>query len=165
MKNKSYNRSKVIEYAQTWAHSRNPQYYNFDALGGDCTNFASQCIYAGSGMMNYSKDNGWYYISGNNKSPSWTGVEFLYRFITNNKSVGPFGRNSNIEEMELGDLIQLSFDGVKFAHTLVIVDILGALEPHNILIAAHTDNSLNRRLSSYNFQKARFIKIDGVNIW
>lgn len=24
--------------------------------------------------MNYSKNNGWYYINGNNKSPSWTGV-------------------------------------------------------------------------------------------
>lgn len=165
MRNKLYNRNKVVEYAQTWAHSRNPQYYDFDAVGGDCTNFASQCIYAGSGMMNYNKNNGWYYINGNNKSPSWTGVEFLNKFITNNKSVGPFGRISTIEEIEPGDLIQLSFNGETFAHTLVIVDILGTNEPHNIVIAAHTDNSLNRRLSSYNFQKARFIKIDGVNIW
>lgn len=165
MKNRIYNRKKVIEYAQTWAHSRNPQYYNFDSIGGDCTNFASQCIYAGAGIMNYDKNNGWYYINGNNKSPSWTGVEFLNNFIINNKSVGPFGRISKIEELEPGDLIQLSFTGDMFAHTLVIVDILGTAHPQNILIAAHTDNSLNRRLSSYNFQKARFIKIDGVNIW
>lgn len=165
MKKKLYNRKEVVEYARTWAYSRNPQYYNYDAIGGDCTNFASQCIYAGSGIMNYDKNNGWYYINGNNKSPSWTGVEFLNNFIINNKSVGPFGRIATIDEIELGDLVQLSFNGKTYEHTLVIVDILGKVFPHNILIAAHTENSLDRRLSSYSFQNVRFIKIDGVNIW
>ena len=165
MKSIKYNREKAVQYAQTWALSRNPNYYNFDMIGGDCTNFASQCIYSGSNIMNYNKNNGWYYINGNNKSPSWTGVEFLNKFIITNKSVGPFGRIATIEEMDLGDLVQLSFDGIKFAHTLVIVDIVGELNLQNILIAAHTDNSLNRKLSSYNYDKVRFIKIEGVNIW
>lgn len=55
--------------------------------GGDCTSFASQCIYAGSKVMNYNKNNGWYYNSGNDKSSSWSGVEFLYNFLTTNKGV------------------------------------------------------------------------------
>ena len=38
--------------------------------------------------MNYNKNNGWYYINGNKKSPSWTGVEFLFRFLTSNKKEG-----------------------------------------------------------------------------
>lgn len=42
--------------------------------GGDCTNFVSQCIFAGSGIMNHNKRTGWYYINGNKKSPSWSGV-------------------------------------------------------------------------------------------
>ena len=42
MKEKKYDRDKVIEYAKKWAYSRNPQYYNYDGIGGDCTNFASQ---------------------------------------------------------------------------------------------------------------------------
>ena len=84
MKEIIYNREKVIEYAKKWAYDRNPQYYDFDNVGGDCTSFASQCIYAGVKVMNYSKQNGWYYISGNNKSPSWSGVEFLYNFLTQN---------------------------------------------------------------------------------
>lgn len=37
-----YDRTAVVEYARKWAFSRNPQYYNFDAVGGDCTSFASQ---------------------------------------------------------------------------------------------------------------------------
>ena len=65
MKNKEYNREKALQYARKWAMDRNPRYYNFDAVGGDCTSFISQVIYAGSGIMNYSQ-NGWYYRNGNN---------------------------------------------------------------------------------------------------
>lgn len=30
--------------------------------------------------MNYTKNTGWYYNSINDRSPSWSGVEFLYKF-------------------------------------------------------------------------------------
>lgn len=54
---KTYNRESVYQYAKNWAFSRNPKYYNFDSIGGDCTNFASQCVYAGCNEMNYNKNN------------------------------------------------------------------------------------------------------------
>lgn len=137
---------------------------------GDCTSFASQCLYAGSNTMNYTKDTGWYYINGNNKSPSWSGVEFLYQFLIDNKSVGPYGRNAKREEMELGDIAQLSFDGQKFEHTLVIVNIENRFSLSGIKIASHTGikiashtyDSFNKAISEYSFQKIRFIKIEGV---
>ena len=37
---------KAVRYAGKWAYGRNPAYFDFDGLGGDCTNFISQCIYA-----------------------------------------------------------------------------------------------------------------------
>ena len=129
---------------------------------GDCTSFASQCLYAGSNTMNYTKGMGWYYINGNNKSPSWSGVEFLYQFLINNKSVGPYGRNAKREEMGLGDIAQLSFDGRKFEHTLVIVNIENHFSLSGIKIASHTYDSFNKAISEYSFQKIRFIKIEGV---
>ena len=43
-----YNRAAAVAYAHAWAYRRNPRYYNYEELGGDCTNFASQCLYAGS---------------------------------------------------------------------------------------------------------------------
>ena len=89
---KAYKREEVKEYAKKWAYKRNPQYYNYDLIGGDCTNFVSQCIYAGSEVMNYNKTNGWYYNNANDKSPSWTGVEFLYDFLVKNKGKGPIRR-------------------------------------------------------------------------
>lgn len=48
MNTKSYKRNLAVAYAKKWALSRNPKYYNFDPVGGDCTNFISQCLYAGS---------------------------------------------------------------------------------------------------------------------
>lgn len=162
MKEIIYNREKVIEYAKKWAYDRNPQYYDFDNVGGDCTSFASQCIYAGAKIMNYSKQNGWYYISGNNKSPSWSGVEFLYNFLTQNKSVGQYGYQVEQNKIELGDIAQLSFDGNKFSHSLVIVKIQDKTDLNQIFISSHTFDSFNKRISEYNFEKIRFIHIDKV---
>jgi hypothetical protein len=58
---RDYDRRAAVEYAHRWAYGRNPRYYDFEKLGGDCTNFASQCLYAGSGVMNYTPQLGWYY--------------------------------------------------------------------------------------------------------
>ena len=149
-----YNRKLAVEYARKWALSRNPDYYNYDKIGGDCTNFISQCIYAGKREMNY-RGYGWYYNDANNKSASWTGVEYLYKFLINNKSEGPRGRLVGMEDLEIGDLIQLSFDGSIFGHTLIISDI-NSME---IKVCAHTIDSKDRRLKSYNYKKTRFIKI------
>lgn len=46
-----YNRRAAVAYAHKWAYSRNPAFYDFSEIGGDCTNFASQCLYAGTGIM------------------------------------------------------------------------------------------------------------------
>ncbi len=86
-----YDRAEAAAYARRWALSRNPAYYDFDGLGGDCTNFVSQCLYAGCRVMNYSSRGGWYYISPARRSPSWTGVEPFYAFITGNAGAGPYG--------------------------------------------------------------------------
>lgn len=165
MNYKEYNRKKAIEYAKKWAYSRNPKYYNFDSIGGDCTSFISQCIYEGSGIMNYTKDIGWYYNSINDRSPSWSGVDFLYSFLINNKSVGPRGNKVELDKMEIGDIVQLSFDGIKFSHSLIVVNINGVLTLDNIYIASHTYDSYNRRISSYTFKNSRFIHINGVWKW
>lgn len=162
MKEIQYNRQKVLDYAQKWAYGRNPKYYNFDSVGGDCTSFVSQCIYAGSNIMNYSKQNGWYYINGNNKSPSWSGVEFLYNFLTTNKLVGPYGKEVSKNEIKVGDIAQLSFNGNSFGHTLLITKIVNKSALNQIFISSHTFDSFNKRISEYDFEKIRFVHIEGV---
>lgn len=162
MREVKYDRQKAIKYASRWAFDRNPAYYNFDSVGGDCTNFISQCLYEGSKVMNYTKDTGWYYINGNQKSPSWTGVEFLYRFLVKNKGLGPYGEEVQKEKIELGDIVQISFDGNQFAHSLIVVELNSTLGLSGIKIASHTFDSFNKRVTEYNFQKIRFIHIKGV---
>lgn len=38
---RKYNREEAVQYTKTWAYSRNPKYYNFDSVGGDCTSSTS----------------------------------------------------------------------------------------------------------------------------
>lgn len=153
-----YNRQKAKEYAKEWAYKRNPRYYNYDSIGGDCTNFISQCIYAGSGVMNYKKTYGWYYNNANDKSPSWTGVDYLYNFLINNKERGPQGEKSEKSKMEIGDVIQLSFDGIKYAHSIIIVGI----EQNKIFGASHTFDSYYKDINTYLYKKVRFVHIKGI---
>ena len=65
-----YDRARAVEYAHRWAYGRNPRFFDFSSIGGDCTNFASQVIYAGSGVMNFSTTLGWYYISAAERTAS-----------------------------------------------------------------------------------------------
>ena len=158
MGNEKYNRKKVYEYAKKWAYARNPQYYNYDLIGGDCTNFVSQCIFAGCNQMNYSKNNGWYYINANNKSPSWTGVEFLYGFLTQHKGEGPYGSKTTIEHLEIGDIIQLSFGGNKFSHSLIVIQ--KGEDIKHTLVAAHTFDTFGKRILDYDFYDYRCVHIE-----
>ena len=79
--------------------------------------------------MNY---NNWYYNNGYDKSPSWSGVEFLYDFLIKNKGYGPRGIASSSDNVEIGDIAQLSFD------------VFG------------------KKISDYNFVKIRFVHIKDV---
>ena len=76
-----YDRQRAVEYAQKWALDRNPLFLDFTGKGGDCTNFVSQCIFAGCGVMNYTPTFGWYFISSDDRAPAWTGVDELYSSV------------------------------------------------------------------------------------
>ena len=154
----SYDRKKTLEYAKKWAFGRNPAFYNFENIGGDCTNFASQCIYAGAGVMNYTPVFGWFYRSVNDRTPSWTGVQYLYDFLVGNKGVGPFAEEAPIEKLEIGDIVQLGRATDDFYHSPIVVGI----ERGNIFVAAHSYDVYYKPLASYNFERVRGIHILGV---
>lgn len=161
MRSFEYNRNNAVEYAKRWALSRNPRYYDFHEIGGDCTNFASQCIYAGAGVMNYTRDYGWYYISPDDRAAAWSGVQYLYRFLITNESVGPIGKDAELSEIQLGDVIFLS-NGQGLYHTLVVT---GFDSDGEILICAHTVDSYMRRLDSYRYYATFPVHIEKVNTW
>lgn len=153
-----YDRKAALDYARRWAFGRNPKFYDFNDIGGDCTNFASQCIYAGAKVMNYTPTFGWYYISPNDRTPSWTGVEYLYNFLIDNSGVGPFAEETTLDKLKVGDIVQLGKATGDFYHSPVVVGFSNGM----ILVAAHTYDAFNKPLSSYSFDIARGIHILGV---
>lgn len=154
-----YNRRAATDYARKWAFRRNPAYYDFSRIGGDCTNYASQCLYAGSGVMNFTPVTGWFYIDANDRTASWTGVEFFYRFLVGNEGAGPFAEETDENGLETGDFVQLGRDTGDFYHTPVVV----GFSPRGVpLVAAHSYDVYRRPLTSYRFERLRCLHILGV---
>lgn len=153
-----YNREAAAAYAREWAFKRNPRFYDFSSLGGDCTNFASQCIYAGAKIMNYTPVYGWFYKNLNDRTASWTGVEYLYNFLVNNDGAGPFAEETELKNLQIGDIVQLGRANGDFYHSPVVVRVSRG----QIYVAAHTYDAYNKPLNSYNFAVARGIHIIGV---
>lgn len=153
-----YNRRRAVEYARKWSLDRNPLFINFAGIGGDCTNFVSQCILAGCCQMNFTRDLGWYYISTKDRAAAWTGVDYFYNFITSNSKEGPFGRVVEDRWILPGDVIQLGTDDGDFYHATIVTKI----DNHDIYVCAHTDNALDRPLSTYTYDRARYIHIAGA---
>lgn len=163
---KRYDRENAVLYARRWALDRNPLFADYTGIGGDCTNFVSQCLLAGSCVMDYTSTFGWYYISDFDRAPAWTGVEYLYEFLVgegdfmpNGEREGVYGREVGMRQAQPGDVVQLARAG-EFYHSLII----SGIERNDILVCAHSDDALDRRLSTYTYDTARFIHIDGVRV-
>ena len=160
-----YNRERAIEYARKWALSRNPLFIDFTGIGGNCTNFVSQCVFAGCPVMNFTQTFGWYYRSPSDRAPAWSGVDEFFDFMLGtpdfraaNGGTGPYGILATREEdvME-GDVIQLRNSDGNFYHTLII----SGFQDGDVLVCAQSDDALDRRLSSYNYAGLRVIHIQG----
>lgn len=160
MREKPYDRVAAVAYAREWARKRNPKYYDFEPVGGDCTNFVSQCIYAGARVMNFTPTTGWYYRSSFDRTAAWTGVSYLSKFLTNNASAGPYAREVPHSAAAPGDVVQLGDKSGDFYHTCIITAITPA-----ILIATHSYDALDRPLASYDAAMFRFLHIEGVRAW
>ena len=157
MRNVPYDRAAAVAYARVWAMLRNPVYYDFENIGGDCTNFASQCLYAGARTMNFTPVMGWYYRSAADRAAAWSGVQYLYNFLVGNAGVGPYAREAGQSEALPGDIVQLGTADGHFYHSPVITAVFP-----EILVAAHTYDAVDRPLSSYDYEVARFLHIQGV---
>ena len=146
-------REKAVEYALKWALSRNENYYDFTYLGGDCTNFISQCLHAGGFKMNYNI-NGWYFNSLNSRSPAWSGVDEFWDFsVKNNSNSGVKLKPCAINELEVSDVIQL-YNGVKYYHMLIVTNVNGEVK-----VSAHDNNARNVPLRYYNYLSLRCGKV------
>ena len=164
-----YNRMRAVDYAKKWALSRNPLFFDFTEIGGNCTNFVSQCIYAGAPIMNYTKTFGWYYVNQNDRAPAWSGVDELYNFligapdfIANNGGYGPYATDARVSErIDLGDVIQLARADETFYHSLIIT----GFTDNDILVSAQSNDALDKPLSQYSYSSLRALHIEGAMLY
>lgn len=156
-----YDRISAVNYAKKWALSQNECFGNFDEIGGDCTAFVSECLFNGSGYMNFTPDFGWYYVSMKDRAAAWSGVEYLYTFLTTNTQRAVFGHEIDVSQTKIGDIIQLQNPQKRFYHSVIVSSVGPLPSPNNILVCSHSQNALNKLLSNYNYYNFRVIHIDG----
>lgn len=135
-----YSRLLATNYANYYWNKRNPDFVSFDS---NCTNFVSQCLLEGGMKMAYTtnQSTGWWYKMSSNYSYSWSVSRSLYLYLIN-KTSGVRGIEvSSANELEVGDLLFISFKGNTIEHAAIVVghDING--EP---LVNANTADSYYR---------------------
>lgn len=112
--------------------------------------------------MNYTPTFGWFYLSGNDRTASWTGVEYLYNFLTQNQGAGPFATEVGIESVQPGDVVQFGDDNGDFYHTVIVVHVPNPPTYEGVRVAAHNNDADCRPLDTYHFSKIRILHIEGA---
>lgn len=140
-----YNREAAREYAETWWNKANPKYHHFRV---DCTNFVSQCLFAGGLPMDYTgrRETGWWYegyVGGRERwSFSWAVAHSLHAYLLGGSSPARGVRKADARELDIGDVICYDWDGDgRWQHTTIVT----GRDPRGWpLVNAHTNNSRNR---------------------
>ncbi|MGN0514249.1 MAG: amidase domain-containing protein [Lachnospiraceae bacterium] len=146
-----YNTSAATNYALTYALTPNTSYADFTNIGGDCTNFISQCLYAGGKNMHYGAaytGDCWYYTTSTNRSSTWTGAaEFRSYVLSSNSQLGM--STSDWNNVSNGDIIQMLSSDSAY-HSLIITGVAySSYGRSDLLVCAHTTNRRHVSLNSY----------------
>jgi len=147
-----YNRERALLYAERYAFSQNPIFGDFRELGGNCTNFVSQCVSSGFGDEENvdPMTKKWFAGSGGGTSP-WENCDYFWDYAVNNKGIG--GQVlSSVSQMQGGDVLQLRSIGANdpddFSHTLFMVDsekgIFAQNSPSNFVYYSDLVNIVSR---------------------
>ena len=135
-----YDRIKVVRYADRWWNSNNPEFKAFDV---DCTNYVSQCLYAGGIPMDgrYNQQTGWWF-SNNRWSLSWAVAHSFRWYLASDRNIMGAVAVDTPEKLQPGDVICYDFEGDgHWDHSTIVTDKDGQGMP---LVNAHTTNSRHR---------------------
>ncbi len=119
----NYDRNKAAAYADRYvkkdisqgidASSYNPAYKNFNDMGGDCTNYVSQCIYAGGIAM----DDTWFYKNEENYSGEWSTSRRNFTYMS---KLGKVIKNPGNSDVLKGNPVYYT-SGDNIVHTTICV--------------------------------------------
>jgi len=90
------------------------------------------------------------------------GSKLLVQFSGKQQRPGPYAEETDVKDIQPGDIIQLSFGGAPhFDHSPVVVQVGSPASLRNILVAAHTYDRDYYPLTNYNWVNIRFIQYIG----
>jgi hypothetical protein len=144
LRQRAYQRRKVQAYADRWWDHPNPEFIHFQV---DCTNYVSQCIFAGGAPMNYTgnRSTGWWYRDQGGKTDwsfSWSVANSLYWYLNNSRNGLTAQRVQSPLDLDIGDVILYDWDGNgEYQHSTIVTAFDGNGMP---LVNAHTSNSRHR---------------------
>jgi len=135
-----YDRLAAVKYADRWWNSANPEFITFSV---DCTNYVSQCLYAGGAPMTgkYNQHIGWWY-AGKSWSLSWAVAHSLRWYLSSDQNAIQAIEVDHPEKLQPGDVICYDFEGDnRYDHTTIVT----AKDAYGMpLVNAHTTNSRHR---------------------
>lgn len=140
-----YERDAAAAYADKWWDSGNPEFTTFTV---DCTNYISQCLFAGKAPIHYTgkRETGWWYKGYVNSrewwSYSWAVSNSLARLLNTSTSGLRADLVEQPEQLMLGDVIVYDWDGDgAFQHSTIVTAFDAGGMP---LVNAHTVSSKHR---------------------
>ena len=174
-----YDADAAVAYSYEWAGKyqmkRNPEFFAFDDYGGNCQNYASQCILAGGVPMDVSGDidRQWkYYGSGiesqskaSGRSMSWAGVEYFQTYAEKNSGSGMVCETvDNLYCARPGDIVQYVSGGIG-VHSVIVSGVIydGDGKVVELLINSNTTDKVDCPMSIYGYTQFRLIRIVGWN--
>ena len=169
---KTYNREKAVAYAEQYCHERNPLWYNFTDEGGNCQNYASQCLLEGGIEMDYYGEEQWKcYVEDPDYEPeineeetaygrtrSWVNVGYFYNYAKWNEDRGLVADvNANLYYAQPGDIILVGNEGP--AHTVIVSKVVNG----HILVDSNSIDMKDYPIEAYTYTGIMLVKILGSN--
>ena len=169
---KAYDRQKAVAYADQYYHQRNPIWYNFTDEGGNCQNYASQCMLEGGISLDYDGEEQWKcYVEDPDYEPeineeekpagrtrSWVNVGYFYNYAKWNEGKGMVADvNVNLYYAQPGDIILVGNNGL--AHTVIVSKVVDG----HILVNSNSIDMKDYPIEAYTYTTVMLIKILGCN--
>ena len=169
---KSYDRNLAVAYADQYYHTRNKDWYNFSDEGGNCQNYASQCMLAGGMPMDYKGEWQWKcYVEDpdyeplineddeqSGRSRSWVHVTSFYDYAKENEGSGLVcDCNVNIYYAQPGDIILVGNGGL--SHTVIVSKVVDG----HVLVNSNSIDMKDFPIEAYTYTNITLIKILGSN--
>ena len=141
-----YDPAAAAAYALKYWQNYNPNYSNYNSIGGDCCNFVSQCLHAGGLQM----DGSWFWYSYSNHSASWTLCTALKTYLVGTLGCA-FIPSPSAAQIDVGDVLYFNNGG----HVMICSEKING----QVWVCGH---NADRHYTNWNWGNVAVIKLGNL---